>query len=218
MGAILLHLRKIGLVLLPRDVSRDAVAQEYLPLLLRQPATLPPGRPGTLALAAPSIGVSPRVHGVGQHVPQGSLIDAFPLQRPPIGSTLGSYTQAEAAANHPLEHRADGSQPGKELKTPQHAGADLLIGVQLDIPGMVPDVADGQAGDKFPAPGLVTRALEHALLEDVKFGFRHGALEAQQQTVIVRCRVIETVAVAAIIPTAGSEAKPVAGGAASLRW
>jgi hypothetical protein len=71
----------------------------------------------------------------------------------------------------------------------------LFIRVELDFPRGVPDVADGQGKLQFASLGFTQAALMHALLQDMQLGFRHGAFQAQQQTIIVLHWVIHPIQV-----------------------
>jgi hypothetical protein len=89
-------------------------------------------------------------------------------------------------------------------------------GVDGPLPRRQPDVADGRAADQFAAPGLVQLALVHPLLEDVQFGLAHGALQPEQESVVVVARVVEPVGVRQQDPEAGArleELVPVLAGA-----
>src|SRR5437899_2565112 len=52
----------------------------------------------------------------------------------------------------------------------------LFIRVELDVSGGTPDVANRQRKLQLAPLGFAQAALVHALLQDMQFGFRYGAL------------------------------------------
>ena len=71
----------------------------------------------------------------------------------------------------------------------------LLVGVERHVPRGPAHIADRHRHGQLPAPRLVELALVHPLLEQVQLGLAHGALEPQQQAVVVVRRIVEAVGV-----------------------
>ena len=57
----------------------------------------------------------------------------------------------------------------------------------------IADIPGGQAESELSASGLVKRAAPQSRTQYVQFGFRHGAFQPQQQTVIEMARVVQSV-------------------------
>jgi hypothetical protein len=72
----------------------------------------------------------------------------------------------------------------------------LLIGVKANFSGGRVEIACGQAAAEFTALGLVERALMEALFEGMEFGLTHGALQAQQQAIVIVAGVVNAIEVA----------------------
>jgi hypothetical protein len=72
---------------------------------------------------------------------------------------------------------------------------DLPIRVHDDFPRGEEDVADRQASEQLATPRLVTLALLQSSPDDVQLRLTHGALEAQQEAVVVVGRVVQAVLV-----------------------
>ena len=77
------------------------------------------------------------------------------------------------------------------------APRDRLVGMEADLAVLLaPDEADRQAAAQFAAGGLVANAAVQARAQDMQLGLAHGALEAEQQTIVEQRGMIDAVGIA----------------------
>src|SRR3989304_4232719 len=71
------------------------------------------------------------------------------------------------------------------VKDEAHDIHDLLVGMLLESPRLVPHETRRRAEVEFPSLGLRSYRFHHALLHDVKLGFANRAFQAKQKSVVV---------------------------------
>jgi hypothetical protein len=69
------------------------------------------------------------------------------------------------------------------------------VGIQGHVVGRVVDQPDRQRHLQLAAPGFGELTTAEASSDEMQFGFRHGALETQQEPVVEIGRVVESVLV-----------------------
>ena len=183
----------VPLVLLDADIGRQHPGQEHRPLLARladpageRPPCLPP--PGVQGAAA--IGVDPSVGRVVQHVGNAGAAGAAPGQLPALGSLPQPDAQLDAVVHQESQYGADRAEPVEQVEDqPDHA-AHLLVRVQHHLAGGAAREPDRQRDCQLAAAGLGDPPGPHPLPDQVQFSLAEGALEAQQQPVVVLGRVI----------------------------
>ena len=72
----------------------------------------------------------------------------------------------------------------------------LFVGIERDLAGRLEHVAAGQPQNQLAALRLGAAALEHAGLEDVDLRLAHGALQAEQQAIVVKTGIVDAVGIA----------------------
>jgi hypothetical protein len=102
---------------------------------------------------------------------------------------------------NPVQPFADGRVPHGRCpaaETAEHlpdAGLHLLVGGHDDLTIGQPFITDGQAQRQFASFGFVQPRRLHLLAHDMPLRFRKGALDAQQQAVIVGAGIVDAAAV-----------------------
>jgi hypothetical protein len=79
----------------------------------------------------------------------------------------------------------------KERKDQTHRSLDLFIGIQHHLPRGIIDQSHGQAKSQFPLFGFRQLASQEPLPQPVKLRLAHGALEAEQEPIIVVTGIID---------------------------
>ena len=94
-------------------------------------------------------------------------------------------------AQHPMDRATAVELREDRLDHP----ARLLIGILDHRARQVTHIAHRQKRSQLAATGLRPFAFEQTLLEDVQLGFRHGAFQSQQQSIVVGLRIIHSVGI-----------------------
>ena len=142
-------------------------------------AHFPVGRERPLALM-PSEAVRPRIGRVLQHLQRALVSQVSPLQLAVPHAALASLGEAKLVGDEPLHHRV-GAAASLELPEDQCNGATyLLIRIHNDLPLWAVAKSHRQGNPQFTPLGLVQLAALEAGAQEVQFGLRHGALEAEQ--------------------------------------
>ncbi len=117
------------------------------------------------------------------------------LAPPGGGSLTDAHAKTDIVAGEIPQEASERAKCLKLLEDEPHHLLHLLVWVQPDLPIWPPDVAGWQGEGECAAARLAQTALIQPLLEQMQLRLRHGALEAQQQSVIVPRRVVEPVQV-----------------------
>jgi hypothetical protein len=106
---------------------------------------------------------------------------------------MARQEQSTAAeeAHDPLR----GAEGAEALEDEPDLGLDRLIGVEEHAPALVAHVAGGHGLDEFAAARLLEPPRIHALAQQMEFGLAQGALESQEQAIIVVPRVVDSLGV-----------------------
>jgi hypothetical protein len=104
--------------------------------------------------------------------PIGAAPDQFPLAWP----LPHAHTQLDLVLGQVADQPAKRAQFVKGAEDEPHDLLHLFIGVELNLAGGAPDVADRQGKLQFAPLGAALATLMHALLQDMELGFRHGSL------------------------------------------
>ena len=189
----------VPLVLLDADIGRQHPGQVDQPVIppdpdpagARPPRLAPPG-----IQCAAAIGVNASVSRVAQHVrpPRRGWDGARPAPRaralPAAGLPAGCGYPRETPARRP---------PCPAARTSRRPGvprAHLLVRIQHHFTGQTAHQPGRQRHRQLAAAGLGDPPGPHPLLDQVQLSLADGALQAQQQPVVVLGRVIDAVQVA----------------------
>jgi hypothetical protein len=107
-----------------------------------------------------------------------------------------SHAQLNVVLDQIAQQCPDGAESLKLVEYQPDDLLDLLIGVKANFSGGRIEIACGQAAAEFTALGLVEGALMEALFEGMEFGLTHGALQAQQQAIVIVAGVVNAIEVA----------------------
>ena len=139
-------------------------------------------------------GVGAGVDGVGEHA-----VHLVVARRDPTKLTERRGLQGELhrCAAQPQPYLTRRAELGEALEDHGDRAADRLVGMQqhLAVP-LAPDQPDRQPAAQLAALGLVADPAVQARPEHVQLGLAHRALQAEQQPVVERPRVIDAVGVA----------------------
>ena len=185
----------VGLEGVHRDVTRVMIRDHHPPLLPGQPALpgsdLPVG-PQVLLGPGAAIAEDPRIGGMGQdvvhrRVPCLRPHDLAGAQVPP-----GKQQLIGAETDHDLPGRPEFAEPaehrGDRLGDRLIRRDDHLIVVVVVEPG-------GQVQPQLPAGGLAAQPFGQPRAQQVQLSFGHGALQAEQQPVVDRGRMVDAIGV-----------------------
>jgi hypothetical protein len=74
-----------------------------------------------------------------------------------------------------------------------HGLLDFLVGIENEAAGRVEDQADRRTHPQLPLFRSRQLATEQAIAEPVKFGFTHGAQDAQQQAIRILAGIVDAI-------------------------
>lgn len=96
---------------------------------------------------------------------------------------------ADQIAQHGIERPQLLELPEDEAHDVLH----LLVGVEGDLPRGLPHIARWHGKSQRPTARFAQAPLLQALPQNVQLGLRHGALETEQQPIVVLRRVVDSV-------------------------
>ncbi len=192
------HPCDVRLVARRRDVRRHPIGQSDEPFVLA--AHHPPGARASRDLLtglhpAPPVGVVARVDRIVQHDLQGFPVRATPLQLALLRPRTRPHRHLNLMLHQVAQHCVEGAEPVEGVEDQAHDTTGLLIGVEHDLPGSAPRIADRQLDGQFAALGLGQPTRRHPLLDQVELCLAHRSLEPQQQPVVVERRVVHAVGI-----------------------
>ena len=194
-------------VAIPRDVGRQAIALQDLPLLHRDPVAgagaFPGRRPDALVRPA-AIGVGPGVDRVSQDLEDGQQDRSPPLQVPAIGPVERTKPEPDVVADQVVEDAPGGADLVVLVEDQADDLADLLVGVHLDPFRGELDVAGGHAVKEFAALGLVQPASFQSIPHSNKLEFADRSLQTEKKPVVGILRVVDAVLVGEDRPEDGT--------------
>ena len=177
------------------------IGDEHLPLVLGQP-TLAGAQDAVFAdvafAAGAPEGVGAGVGGVGEHVVHGMVGGLDPGEFTAVAGDVadGLQRQLQALVAQPQPHATHRAGLGETFEDRGEHADNGLVGVQQDLAvGLAPDQPDGQAAAQLAAGGLVADAAVEAGAQGVQLSFADCALEAEEDAVVERPRMVDTVGV-----------------------
>ena len=188
----------VPLVLLDADIGRQHPGQEHRPLLARladPPGAGPPRLAPPAVQCAAAIGVDASVSRVAQHVRHPGAAGAPPGQLPALGSLPQPHSQLDAVIREKPQHRAHRAQSLEQAEDQTDHIAHLLVGIQHHLAGGTAHQPGRQRHRQLAAAGLGDPPGPHPLLDQVELSLADGALQPQQQPVVMLGRVIDAVQV-----------------------
>ena len=135
--------------------------------------------PPTIQLP-PAVDIGASVERVLQEILQRRAVGTTPDQLPFARPLAHAHSQPNVVASQVAQQSPERAQLLEQGEEKSHHGLDLLVGVELDRPVGVPDIATRQRKRERAASGLTQAALVEPLLEQMQFRFRHGALQSQE--------------------------------------
>ena len=169
---------------------------------------------------APAVGVGAGVGRVGQHLAERVPVRAAPGELALARPAAQPVRQPDVVGGQVDQHAVDRAPLLEQVEDQPDGRPHLLVGVERDLARRQPHVAARQVEEQLAAPGLGPASRVHAALEDVQLGLAHGALEAEQQAVVVGRRIVDAVAVGDERVEQGADLEqlvPVAAGAGEPR-
>src|SRR5436309_8264958 len=140
-----------------------------------------------------AVGIRASIHRIGQDVVNGGVSGSDPanLSLRPILQREGQSFGAE-----PKPDPARRAELGEALEDRVNRSGHGGIGMEENFAvGFTPDKTNGQAAAQLTASRLVADATFQPGADDVQLCFAHGALEAEEQTIIEQRRMINTIVV-----------------------
>src|SRR6266849_1049844 len=195
-GAVIVELPLVAQKLFPGDVARMGVQQHDGPVFLFDPAGSPFDarlftRKGTPPELGAPVDVGSRIQGAMQDVQDPLMGQTTPdqfiglLASPPAGretqvllGKVADHGQCRVVLLKEREHQANGFGNG-------------LIGIEHDLAHRIVDEANGQTKAQLSLLGLRQLAPLQTLMQPMKLGLRHIALESEQQTIIIGSWIID---------------------------
>ena len=198
-GPVSIQSLHVPLVLLDADIGRQhpgqvdqpAIPPDPDPARARPPRLAPPG-----IQCAAAIGVNTSVGRVAQHVRHPGAAGTAPGQLPALGPFPLPDSQLDAVIREKPQHGAHRAQPLEQAEDQAYHGAHLLIRIQHHFTGQTAHQPGRQRHRQLAAAGLGDPPGPHPLLDQMQLSLADGALQAQQQPVVVLGRVINAVQVA----------------------
>ena len=189
--------RAIGLICSHVDEAFMMVRDEHRPLRSWQLAhaflARTCGIEGDLG-AALAIGVGARIDGIGEHMIDGDVAGVDPTDGTAVA---GLEWKGQTLATEPEPDAAYRSEFGEASKDSPDGATDSLIRMEADLAILLaPDEANRKSAPQFAARGLVANPAVQARPYDMQLGLAHGALEAEQQSVVEHSRMIDAVGIA----------------------
>jgi len=126
------------------------------------------------------------------------LRDAAVVEHAPEDIAL-AYTatdaprEAKAFTNEATQYRSRRPDLPERVKDHPQSLLDVLIRIECDGTDGVVDQTDRQCHFQFAAPRLVALTTEQAGLEHVQFGFAHGPLEPEEQSIVEVGRIVNPI-------------------------
>ena len=140
-----------------------------------------------------------------QQVLQRDAVGATPFELTAVGTVVRPDRHADAVRDQVAQQAVDAAVPLELVEQQADHALHLLVGVQGERARRQLDVAGGRVVEHLAAARLVQQALVHPRAQDVQLRFAHGALEPQQQPVVVIGRVVQPVLVGQQGPEDGAQ-------------
>ena len=135
------------------------------------------------------------VHRAGENLLDHLIGGGHPANLSSIEPCLDQARQAQVVLVEVTLHGAGAAQHAELCKDGVNRGLDLFIRIEDDGVIGQPSIAHRQAQGQFPAARLVEQVATHPGLQDMQFGRKQRALEAQQQAVVRVTRIIAAILV-----------------------
>src|SRR5271169_1262764 len=188
--------RPIGFIGRPVDKARVMLWDEDRPFGAWQLAGLPFAPPGRIErdlTARFSVDIGARVSRVCQHMINRGVARVDPPDRCTI---MGLHRKGQALVAQPKPDPTDRTKFGKAREDGADCRGHRRIGVKADLAVLLaPDEAHRQTATQFAARGFVADAAEQASPQDVQLGLTHRAFQAEHQSVVEHCRVVDPIGV-----------------------
>jgi hypothetical protein len=110
---------------------------------------------------------------------------------------MGLHRKGQALAAQPKPDPTHRTEFGKAREDGADCRGHRRIGVKADLAVLfAPDEAHGETATQFAARRFVADAAEQASPQDVQLGLTHRAFQAEHQSVVEHCRVVDPIGVA----------------------
>ena len=190
----------VPLELLPGDVAGMVVVEDERPLL-GDDAARPSFDPGLLAGQddvaglGPSIDIGACVRRIVEDGQDSPVVQGSPGQLAVAAPPVMAGREAEMVLGEILDHPERGPHPLEGVEDQAQRLLHLLVGIEDDLAGGVVDQPGGQPEAELAGPGLLQLAPQQPRAEPVQLGFAHGALDPQEQAVVVLSGIINAILV-----------------------
>ena len=111
-----------------------------------------------------------------QEILQGGAVGPTPDQLPFARSLAHPHAQPDIVPRQIAQQSAQRAQLLELGEDEPHHRLDLFVGVELDGPVSIPDIANGQRKGQRSPSGFTQAALVEPLFEQMQFRLTHGAL------------------------------------------
>ena len=189
--------RPIGFIGRPVDKARVMLWDEDRPFGAWQLAGLPFAPPGRIErdlTARFSVDIGARVSRVCQHMINCGVARVDPPDRCTI---MGLHRKGQALAAQPKPDPTHRTEFGKAREDGADCRGHRRIGVKADLAVLfAPDEAHRETATQFAPRRFVADAAEQASPQDVQLGLTHRAFQAEHQSVVEHCRVVDPIGVA----------------------
>src|SRR4029077_11826383 len=199
-GAIREESVLVLLELLPGDGTGMMVVQNTRPVLRGDP-TRPPFDPrllmgqGDRARLGSSIDVGARVRRIMQEGQDAPVVQGAPQELTVATAPVEPGGEAQVIAGEGLDDPARGPHRVEGGEDQAHRLLDLLIGIEDELAGGIRDQPGGRPEAELARLGLGQLVGQQPRPEPVRFGGAHGALDPQDQPVVVLSGIINAVLV-----------------------
>src|SRR5215470_10221271 len=144
-------------------------------------------------MTALPIRVDARIDRICEYTMDGDIAGIDPTDAAAIA---GLQWKGQILAAKPQPYTTCRSELGEAREDCADGRADSFIGMKSYLTVILsPNKSHGKSASKFAARGLVANAAEKSCPQHMRFCLAHGALEAEYQTIVEQCRMIDAVAV-----------------------
>jgi hypothetical protein len=139
-----------------------------------------------------TISVSAGINGIGKNAVNGGIGGSDPANL-----TAPLQRERQTLREKPEPNLTCGTEFSEALKDGPNGATNSFIGMKKDFAVfLATDKAYGQTAVQFTACSFVTDTAIETGTEDMEFCFTHGALEAEDQTIVEKRRMIQPVTIA----------------------
>src|SRR5215212_7568204 len=143
----------------------------------------------------PAVGVGARIGWVGQDAEDGDAGGRAPGDLTLGRAMTGPIRQVDIVRGQVTHHAVGAAAPLEDVEDQAQRITHPLVGIEDDLARGAAQEAARQVEAQLAALGLVPAPLLEPRPHDVELSLAHGALEAQQEAVVVEPRVVHAVVV-----------------------